>query len=380
MGKTIVNIITEDNPLSAYLFIKEMYKEGDSLMYISAKETEDDLDLLSEIDGIDSKIIEEILLKNDMDEISYERICRAVKSHLKRDVHYCVNLAGGTRYMALAVQQVFEDFNSDFYYTDVEENVIIKSKFDDNIDNGDDYYFPIKHRMGIEEYLKVHEIKCNIHKKHIPIRSEEASLGMFELFSQELLSGRDWEILEILRNEYRGQKIVYIRDIESDSIPDLYNFFNRMNFSPSSSEVLTKAELDYLTGGWFEEYIYYLLQKTIEPQDIALGLIIHQDNVQRQNELDVIFTKGNKLFVIECKSGIQNTSMFNEIIYKSCALKEALLGVSCCSYVFSLKKDKNDMLQRIAQNMDIDFVDYDILVNQDELEKKILEMKKISKD
>lgn len=380
MGKTIVNIITEDNPLSAYLFIKEMYEEGDSLMYISAKETEDDLDLLSEIDGIDSKFIEEILLKNDMDEISYERICRAVKSHLKRDVHYCVNLAGGTRYMALAVQQVFEDFNSDFYYTDVEENVIIKSKFDDNIDNGDDYYFPIKHRMGIEEYLKVHEIKCNIHKKHIPIRSEEASLGMFELFSQELLSGRDWEILEILRNEYRGQKIVYIRDIESDSIPDLYNFFNRMNFSPSSSEVLTKAELDYLTGGWFEEYIYYLLQKTIEPQDIALGLIIHQDNVQRQNELDVIFTKGNKLFVIECKSGIQNTSMFNEIIYKSCALKEALLGVSCCSYVFSLKKDKNDMLQRIAQNMDIDFVDYDILVNQDELEKKILEMKKISKD
>lgn len=349
-------------------------------MYISAKETEDDLDLLSEIDGIDSKFIEEILLKNDMDEISYERICRAVKSHLKRDVHYCVNLAGGTRYMALAVQQVFEDFNSDFYYTDVEENVIIKSKFDDNIDNGDDYYFPIKHRMGIEEYLKVHEIKCNIHKKHIPIRSEEASLGMFELFSQELLSGRDWEILEILRNEYRGQKIVYIRDIESDSIPDLYNFFNRMNFSPSSSEVLTKAELDYLTGGWFEEYIYYLLQKNIEPQDIALDLIIHQDNVQRQNELDVIFTKGNKLFVIECKSGIQNTSMFNEIIYKSCALKEALLGVSCCSYVFSLKKDKNDMLQRIAQNMDIDFVDYDILVNQDELEKKILEMKKISKD
>ena len=36
MPKTIVNIITEDNPIPAYLFIKEMYDEGDRLMYISA--------------------------------------------------------------------------------------------------------------------------------------------------------------------------------------------------------------------------------------------------------------------------------------------------------------------------------------------------------
>ena len=44
MPKTNVNIITEDNPIPAYLFIKEMYKPGDRLMYISAKDTEDDLD------------------------------------------------------------------------------------------------------------------------------------------------------------------------------------------------------------------------------------------------------------------------------------------------------------------------------------------------
>ena len=47
MPKTLVNIITEDNPIPAYLFIKEKYEAGDSLMYISAKDTEDDLDALS---------------------------------------------------------------------------------------------------------------------------------------------------------------------------------------------------------------------------------------------------------------------------------------------------------------------------------------------
>lgn len=49
MPKTIVNIITEDNPIPAYLFTKEMYKQGDRLMYISAKDTKDDLNALSEL-------------------------------------------------------------------------------------------------------------------------------------------------------------------------------------------------------------------------------------------------------------------------------------------------------------------------------------------
>ena len=127
MSKTIVNIITEDNPIPAYLFIKEMYEDGDKLMYISAKDTEDDLDALSELFSIPATHIEEIVLKNDMDEFTYEKICRTVLGRLKHDVHYFVNLAGGTRYMALAVQQVFEKYNSEFFYVQVEENMIVKS-------------------------------------------------------------------------------------------------------------------------------------------------------------------------------------------------------------------------------------------------------------
>jgi len=42
MPKTLVNIIIDDNPIPAYLFIKEKYEAGDRIMYISAKNTEDD--------------------------------------------------------------------------------------------------------------------------------------------------------------------------------------------------------------------------------------------------------------------------------------------------------------------------------------------------
>ena len=72
--KTLVNIITEDNPIPAYLFIKEKYELGDRIMYIFAKDTEDDLDWLSVIDGVSADFIDEIVLKNDIDKFKYEKM------------------------------------------------------------------------------------------------------------------------------------------------------------------------------------------------------------------------------------------------------------------------------------------------------------------
>ena len=50
---------------------------------------------------------------------------------------------------------------------------------------------------------------------------------------------------------------------------------------------------------------------------------VHISNgiIKHNNELDVCFIKANKLFVIECKTGVTNESLFNEIVYKVCALK-----------------------------------------------------------
>ena len=94
----------------------------------------------------------------------------------------------------------------------------------------------------------------------------------------------------------------------------------------------------------------------------------------------MVFTKGNKLFVIECKTGVQSERLFNEIVYKVCAIREALLGVSSYSYIFSLKQDYTDVLKRIAQNMDIIFVDYEILTAPRELRLAMARMDIQSKD
>lgn len=387
MSKTLVNIITEDNPIPAYLFIKEKYEVGDRMMYISAKDTEDDLDALSELFNVPTTHIDEIVLKNDVDELSYEKICRAVLAHLNHETLYCVNLAGGTRYMALAVQQVFEKFNSRFFYVQVEENLIVQSVFDDGIYNNDDIFYPIKYKMTVAEYLRIHEIRHKLLEyDHVPIRSEAEATYLFEVFSQNKLSHHDYEAMEILRIYYRNRKRINISTTETTAlsnrppIPHLSNCLRNLHFIPKNNGMLYRDELEYLTGGWFEEYVYYLVKKHIDPNDMAIGFNISRAGVRHSNELDVAFTKGNKLFVIECKTGVQTERLFNEIVYKLCAIKEALLGVSCYSYIFSLKKDDTNELKRIAENMDITFFDHDILLTPRKLKLAMIGMNSLAKN
>ncbi len=387
MPKTLVNIITEDNPIPAYLFIKEKYEEGDRLMYISAKDTEDDLDALSDLFNAPATHIEEIVLKHDMDEFTYEKICRSVLNRLNHETHYCVNLAGGTRYMALAVQQVFEKFDAEFFYVQVEENIIVKSAFDDSIYNNDDYFFPIRYRMTIAEYLGTHEIVHDLGRdSHQPIRSERDANYLFELFTQQKLSGLDYETMELIRLHYRGRKRVNIKNAETSvnpnrpPVPHLSSFLHHLGFVPQDRGVLSRSELEYLTGGWFEEYVFYQIKKYVKPQDIAINVKISRNGLRHNNELDVVFTKGNKLFVIECKTGVQTERLFNEIVYKLCAVSEALLGVSCHSYIFSLKKDDDNVLKRIAENMGITFIDYGFLTTPRKMRLAMVKIDILAKD
>jgi hypothetical protein len=152
-------------------------------------------------------------------------------------------------------------------------------------------------------------------------------------------------------------------------VPGLQKFLDRIGFVPKEKGKLLEEELDYLTGGWFEEYVYYQLKRYANPFDIVINPKVSTKGVKRQNELDVAFTKNNKLYVVECKTGVHSESLFNEIIYKSCALKEAMFGLSCESYIFSLKKDDSGDLKKAAKCMDITFWDNAVLTNPSKFRK-----------
>lgn len=370
MRNTIVNIIDREDPLPLYLFVKEMYKEGDRVMFVARKADGHKVGFFTKLLKLNPAIVDSIVFSRYEDEYTYELICRTLVDNLKKGEHYLVNLAGGTRYMALAVQRSFARFDSEFFYTQTRENLIVSTIFDDSIYDDDDIATPIRHRMSVRELLKVNGLTNDSDRSgHTPIRSEEYTRMFYRLFVENRLSPSDHEAIALLRQHYRGKRKSFdINQLVAQGIASkpriehLNELLTHLRFVPQTPKELTKEEVDYLTGGWFEEYTYHIVRHQVKPDDIAIGIHISRDGTPHNNELDVVYAKNNHLYVIECKTSVDSNRMFNEIVYKVCALREVLLGTTCNSYIFSLLRDEDNHLHQIARLMGVRFYDYNDLV------------------
>ena len=383
MSKTIVNIIDKNNPLPAYLFTKEYYEDGDELLFISTEEEAECIQRLAKQLKVEETFVKSIIVKRHEDKMLYEYICRTIKSQLQPETQYYLNLAGGNRYMTLSVQHVFEEFNTLFFYTQTRENLIVKTIFDHSIYDDDDEVFPIKHRMTLKEYFGLYGLESDVDEPRQQVKETAFSQHLFTMFSQSLFGQGDYQVMETLREKYRNWKFLIIPEIENlhkefmTPIPNLSKFLNYIGFEPERKGSLQGNEIEYLTGGWFEEYVYALIKNVLQPDDIAMGVHISNGIIKHNNELDVCFIKANKLFVIECKTGVSSESYFNEIVYKVCALKEVLLGTSN-SYIFSLKKDLKGSWKKTAKYMGITFCDWLTLTKQELLKNLLKSMDKIA--
>ena len=385
MSKTIVNIIDKSNPLPAYLFTKEFYEEGDGLLFISPEEEADCIQLLTQQLEVDENHVQRIIVKRFQENFLYEHICRTIKNELDGETQYYLNLAGGNRYMTLSVQHVFEEFNTLFFYTQTRENQIVKTIFDHSIYDDDDEVFPIKHRMTLKEYFGLYGLQSDVDEPRKQVKETSFSQHLFTMFSQNMFSQGDYQVMTTLREKYRNWNFLRIAEAERPvkdhmiAIPALSKFLNYIGFKPERDDSLQSYEMEYLTGGWFEEYVYALIKQVLKPDDIAMGVHISNGVIKHNNELDVCFIKANKLFVIECKTGVTSESLFNEIVYKVCALKEVLLGTSN-SYIFSLKKDHKGNWKKTAKYMGITFCDWLNLTKPENLKLILKEMNQIAKE
>ena len=359
--KTIVNIFDPQEPLAAYLFLKQYYSQGDSVLFISTHGEKKSVLPYAKLFDIPDSLVSVVAFQRDEDSYIYERICRRLRSALDADADYWVNLAGGTRYSAMAVQHVFAQFRARFYYVQTHENVIVSSVFDNNVDDNDDVVEPIRYRMSMAEYFELHGMEHDLYtRRHLPIRSYDDALRIFNRFKNRNLSSQSFRALEQLRMHYRGTKnqlsLNAIRSgsvVFAEGIRGVEGLLTEFGFVPQVPDGLQPAEIDYLTGGWFEEYVYFTLLRALSPQEIALGVRISRPGVEHDNELDVVLIKANTLFVVECKTGVATDHLFNEIVYKASALKQTLLGRSCHSYIFTLKNDYDHRLAEVAQMMGI---------------------------
>ena len=374
MKRTLVNIISAQT-IQNYLFIKELYQENDNLLFLHSSS------LIAPQEWIIKTLVNNGCVKQDNQIISKElseedwiSMCESIESCICEDVRYLVNLTGGTKYMSLAVQRVFEKHtNVDFYYMPFPKNVFLKPFTNERI--------PICSNVTIKEYMSAHNVE---YKTKQITRNADYTRSFFWFFNNSF-SDQDRQIIDKLR-QFRNKGVKDLQALEEGTyvtskgkanekvypkVSGLSSFLKKYSFSFDENKI-SSEDVQYLTGGWFEEYMYHLIIDNIKPDDIEIGVEILQKEGTNNNDLDVVFTKGNKLFVIECKTAISRTSeksvegMFKEIAYKAATIKATLLRLPSNSMICSLS-DSDEKFKKVAKNMGIEYYDRSYFFNKEKL-------------
>lgn len=329
--KTIVNLVSAQT-LPNYLFVKEMFEQGDKIIWIVTEKMLKPMQCLENI----LPNIEHIKIELDKaKEENVEYIENEIKKEIHTDCTYLVNLTGSTKLISLSVYNFFKENcpQSVLYYMSIDKkNTII------NIDTQEEIL--IKYRVSVDEYLSLYDLRRK-EKVAEPYLSFEEAKKMYSKLAEGIYESSE---ISILREKKYKDKL---KSTEIDKLEDetIKQFIKSNNFPTKIKNNINKYDVKYIIGGWLEDLIYYITEKNEHPDNILVGFHIYKGADENSDqELDVVFTKDNDLYIRECKTGFEKEKMFNEIVYKAAAIKTMFnsLGMKSSIYCCREKLDDNE--------------------------------------
>lgn len=332
MKKILVSLVGNET-IPNVQFIKQ--QKVDSYLFVTTEQMEYKgiSDWIIDATGIEHQEIKKIIV----DPFDYDSIIHSIKSNIDNDTFYIVNLTGGTKLMSLSISDFFKTLNAELFYLTGEcKFVCLYPQIKKSIKN-------IDKKLTLEEYLKAYGFKIN--SKSEPFVPLKVTQQIFNYFLNSFSKETDILPLQLLFFN-RGKNISNLSDFT-----ELVLFLNRIGYTPVSDNVLNKKETKYLTGDWFEEYLYFQIKQleSSSISDIGTGWVIEKNGVN--NEFDILYLYNDNLRLIECKTSIwldvdEKKSIINDSIYKADSLKNKLglfanVSIVTLSDLTSLKLKSN---------------------------------------
>lgn len=317
------------------------------------------------------KVIEDSLL--DIDRKLVENL------ELEDDDEILVNITGGTKIMSLGVYNFFSrNGAAKIYYIPLGKNEIRQ-------------IFPLRknrqtvinQRTTLLEYLFAYGVEVkekSFNNKNSLLKPKDETEKVFKSFIGRKRNSLFKNAEAIRLNGFRGKKI---RESKEEERPFFKKalIFKEIGLNFENQDIITSRETKYLTGEWFEEFIYPRVKSLLHKKDEEIGMGVQLVKQATPNEYDIIFTHNNSLYVIECKTDISDNEegkinyLFTNTLYKAATLKKEF-GLWVNYYLFSL----NDfsLLKQVqkdrAKLLDIKLVGLEILSNEEKLSNFILKM------
>lgn len=295
------------------------------------------------------------------------------------DDEILINITGGTKIMALAVYNYFTRIGAgDIFYIPIGKNEIRQ-------------VFPLRknrltaisQRVNLWEYLTAYGVKIqeiSFKNKNLLSKPEDQTKDLFIAF----ISNQRDDLFQAAENvrklDKRGK--VLRRSVEVDvQLIQLLEVFNKVGIKWENENEISKTETKYVTGEWFEEYIYPIIKNRLKKSDDEISTGLQLLKGEAPNEYDIMFTHNNSLYVIECKTDIADNEegkisyLFTNTLYKAATLKKEF-GLWVNYYLFALNdfSKLSDSQKKRAKQLDIKLVGLEILTNEKTFEEFIDKM------
>lgn len=125
------------------------------------------------------------------------------------------------------------------------------------------------------------------------------------------------------------------------------------------SKDLTKDDIVYLTGGWFEEYVYSEVYSLVNDGmlDDAMMNIAIESLSGVTNELDIAFVKDNIFYYIECKTlSEEEKDIVRDEVYKKGAISTLLGKGEKRAMICTTQSQINESLTKRAKDYGIEIL------------------------
>lgn len=328
--KTLVSLVSEQTIPNLQLIL-EFREKIDEFWFFHSQKTKEHVSWIIEAAQIDEQQVKLI----EIDPFDLYSIINQLNQIDYSERYFILNLTGGTKIWIIAFYDRFKEINADIYYLTGRDCQYLKLPSQ----NAEQLY-KLRRSPTLDEYLTANGFKIKKDNTKFP---EKTADNIFEIFiknnEQFYLDAK----LKLLNYRNRQKLSIKYEDLESD----IKQYLNLLKFD--NYEIMGKEHFKYLTGEWFEEWLFYKISKDLKITDIysSVSSIITKSNVD--NEMDIMFIYNQNLFCIECKTSVLKLNenkmlkgnILSETLYKLDYLKNKL-GLSSRSYLFTLSELRDE--------------------------------------
>ena len=293
------------------------------------------------------------------------------------------NANGGTKPMTLAAYELcFNDDIPVFYITKNQLDWLYTAD-KDNLKS-----VCINQSLSLNSYFLAHGYRVDSQEEPLSSRNLKAlvtdwaknpdknSIGQLNYLASET---RVKNLQVTLTNEEasdRSNICTYLDDLDREGLIDL-------NLSKQRVKFHSEPERFFINGGWYELYIYMLLQKInkghFDGKGIVVSNVVLKPNTRvpndLKNEIDVAYLLNNRLYIFECKTAnlSSKTGRADEAIYKLGTILKELGGTHAKGCIMSYR-DIKQLDKNRAKLLEIEIIEHS--TSDESMENKLLNVLK----